>query len=63
MYELKEIPKMPNGNDYITRQEFEQVIRTIAANLPHKETAPAPAQQNVETPTQMVPDPDTAYKF
>ena len=23
MYELKEIPKMPNGNDYITRQEFE----------------------------------------
>jgi len=23
MYELKEIPKAPNGNDYITRQEFE----------------------------------------
>lgn len=63
MYELKEIPKAPNGNDYITRQEFEQVIRTIAANLPHKEAAPVPAQQNVETPTQMVPDPDTAYKF
>lgn len=42
MYELKEIPKMPNGNEYVTRQEFEQVIRQIAENLPKAEMPQQP---------------------
>lgn len=51
MYELKEIPKMPNGNEYVTRQEFEQVIRQIAENLPKAEMP----QQPTNTASQEIP--------
>lgn len=54
MYELKEMPKTPNGNDYITRQEFEMAMQSISTALQgKKEERAAPS----------VPDPEISYKF
>ena len=59
MYELKEIPmQVPVGNDYVTREEFEQVINSIRQMMAATQTK---GSQEVE---QKNPQPESApYQF